>query len=199
MEVMRADLQLHLPSGTLAVKWQSGERVAIIGPSGCGKSTIARTLAGATTHVTGQFYFRERDLLQEKPWLRSVGHVPQDLQLMPHLDVQQNLLLPRQSKLDDNLNQALGIDHLLKRMPRFLSGGEKQRVALARALSSMPQLLILDEPFASLDEETKNRAIDYVNQYAHERAIPLILISHDMNEVKRLKCEEFRFPYSSSI
>ncbi len=126
------------------------QTVGIVGPSGSGKSTLLDAIAGIEP---GARVVLDGEDVSERPLhRRDVGYVTQDALLFPHLSVRSNLLFsPRAGALGD-VPAALGIERLLERMPRHLSGGERRRVALARAVLSRPRLLLLDEPFAGLDD-----------------------------------------------
>jgi molybdate transport system ATP-binding protein len=124
---------------------------------------------------------------------RRVGLVFQDAQLFPHLSIRHNLkfgrwFAPRDAKsVDfDHVVMTLGIDHLLDRRPATLSGGERQRVAIGRALLAAPQLLLMDEPLASLDEPRKREILPLIARVAEEFATPVVYVSHAVEEVARL-------------
>jgi len=147
-----------------------GATTVLVGESGAGKTSILRALAGLDRPASGRITVDGADWLDTgrsvslPPWRREVGYVPQDYALFPHLTVQENvafglqtLRLPaaeRRARVQDALATA-GITGLEHRMPRQLSGGQQQRVALARALAPAPRLLLLDEPLAALDLQTR--------------------------------------------
>ncbi|MBK7975146.1 MAG: ATP-binding cassette domain-containing protein [Deltaproteobacteria bacterium] len=155
--------------------------LGLVGPSGSGKSTILDAIAGIEPGA--------RVVVDGEDWSarplegRAVGYVTQDALLFPHLSVRRNLTFsPRAGPIDD-VAAALGIAHLLGRMPRHLSGGEARRVALARALVSRPKLLLLDEPFAGLDEASRRDAISLLDTVRRRFGVPAILVSHLADEV----------------
>lgn len=155
--------------------------LGLVGPSGSGKSTILDAIAGiepgARVVVDGE------DWSARPLEARAVGYVTQDALLFPHLSVRQNLTFsPRAGPIED-VAAALGIAHLLERRPRHLSGGEARRVALARALVSRPRLLLLDEPFAGLDEASRRDAISLLDTVRRRFGVPAILVSHLADEV----------------
>ena len=156
-------------------------RLGIMGPSGCGKSTLIRFLAGLLTEQ-GSFQFQQTSMIGIPAWERSFGYLPQDILLLPHLSVRDNITFPKNGRLDTKVLESLSITHLLERMPRNLSGGEKQRVGLARALSSNPSLLLLDEPLSSLDRKTKSQVIHFLNGLD----VPMVVVSHEEADLKAL-------------
>ncbi len=163
--------------------------VAVVGPSGCGKSTLLRVLAGVESRARGTVRFRGETWQDEDgppvpPWQRQVGWVPQSSVLFPHLTVGQNLAYAGVAA--DEVREVaslLGVASLLDRRPRKLSGGEQQRVALGRALLSRPRLLLLDEPFAALDRPRRAEIAALVVRLSAERDVPLVLVSHDEEDV----------------
>lgn len=171
------------------------DRIALFGPSGAGKSTILRAIAGLWTPqrgrivVDGTVVFDAGAGVNLPPRARRVGYVPQDALLFPLRTVRQNLEFGRANAgrlpLAD-VATALEIDHLLDRRPRLLSGGERQRVALGRAILAAPRLLACDEPFSALDAPRRNRMIGVVRRWGDEMAIPVVLVSHDVVEVRAL-------------
>jgi molybdate transport system ATP-binding protein len=174
---------------------------AIFGPSGAGKTTLLDAIAGLKNIAAGEIEIDGRVLFSSSrgihlsPQQRSIGYVPQEAALFPHQSVRQNILFGAQRRQSANqsagleLNhvaELLGIAHLLDRSVAHLSGGEAQRVALARALLSRPQLLLLDEPLASLDIGLKERILPYLRRVRDEFAIPMIYVTHNRAEVLSL-------------
>lgn len=174
---------------------------ALFGHSGSGKTTILRAIAGLERHangrieVDGELWQDEARQLFVPPHRRSIGYVFQEASLFPHLSVAGNLEFARQrsgvSAADSvamlrRATDLLGIGHLLARRAPGLSGGERQRVAIARALLTRPRLLLLDEPLASLDGKRKEEVLPYLESLQRELAIPMIYVSHAVEEVARL-------------
>jgi ABC-type Fe3+/spermidine/putrescine transport system ATPase subunit len=136
-----------------------GEIFALVGPSGAGKTTLLQVIAGLAPYE-GKVYSGTKSLDGIPPYKRCVGYLFQDLLLFPHLTIKENLIIAmikepggkniKREKAAELLDMV-GIGSLAKRFPHELSGGEKQRAALARALASSPDILLLDEPFSSLD------------------------------------------------
>ena len=173
--------------------------LGIFGHSGSGKTTLLRCIAGLEKKAKGQLVFNNKFWLDKRkyisPRLRNIGYIFQDSRLFPHLTVEQNLDygMKRSGAMNDvskrSLLQLLNIGQFLDRMPHSLSGGEKQRVAIARALLKKPQLLLMDEPLASLDDAHKNEILPYLEQLHDKLNIPIIYVSHSIDEVSRL-CDE---------
>lgn len=172
---------------------------ALFGPSGCGKSTILQLIAGTLRPDNGRIVCADRVLYDTKKRIdvpshrRRVGLVFQDAQLFPHLTVRQNLAFARWfapiggSHLAlEAIAEALAIDHVLSRRTPQLSGGERQRVALARAVLSGPQLLLLDEPLASLDDARRAEILPLIERLRDEFHIPMLYVTHARGEVERL-------------
>ena len=166
---------------------------ALWGPSGSGKSTILKGLTGLDPKSQVVWKWGDQDLAQIPIGQRRLGVLFQDLALFPHLSVKDNILFPVQKNIHtqwkkdfQHLCECLEISHLLKHSVHQLSGGEAQRVALTRALILRPRMLLLDEPFASLDEHLRDSARQMVKVLNHEWSCPILLITHDREDVKHL-------------
>lgn len=180
---LEVDAHLQRPGGfTLDVSVRcEADALGVVGPSGSGKTSFLESIAGIEPGA--RVVLDETDCSSAPLHRRDVGYVTQDALLFPHLSVKANLLYsPRASGLGD-VPKALGIGHLLDRMPRHLSGGERRRVALARAILSRPRVLLLDEPFAGLDETRRRDALSLLNQVRTTYRIPVVLVSHLADEV----------------
>lgn len=155
--------------------------LGLVGPSGCGKSTLLDAIAGIEpgAHVV----LDGRDLSHVPLHRRGVSYVTQDALLFPHLTVRQNITFSPTAGPIDEVSRTLGIVHLLDRMPRNISGGERRRVALARAMVSRPNLLLLDEPFGGLDETRRREALALVCEVNRKFHIPMVIVSHLTEEV----------------
>jgi ABC-type molybdate transport system ATPase subunit len=170
-------------SRTLRVSVASdAARVTLTGPSGSGKSTFLRVLAGVAPAV-GTIRFAGETWLDGRvavpPEARQIGWVPQDGALFPHLDVAGNLAFAGATAAAvGEIAARLEILPLLARSVRTLSGGERQRVALGRALLARPRLLLLDEPFAALDDARRDAAAALVAELCLEQAITCVVVSH---------------------
>ena len=169
---------------------------AVYGPSGAGKTTLLRWIAGLEPATQGELSFQQT-VWQDKektlpPQQRQIGYVFQEPRLFPHLTVEGNLNYAYQRRFNNNgpsLNQVcewLEIKHLLMQGSEQLSGGEQQRVAIARALLSSPQLILMDEPLASLDKPSKQRIIKHLQTLQANMATPILYVSHDFEEVSQL-------------
>lgn len=176
-----------------------GGITALFGPSGSGKSTILALIAGLLKPARGRITLGERILTDTAQGIfiakhkRRAGLVFQDAQLFPHMTVAQNLKFATwfAPSSADQLEMAsvvdvLGLAHLLDRRAPGLSGGEKQRVALGRALLSAPELLLLDEPLASLDEPRRDEILPLIERMRDQFGIPILYVTHSPSEVLRL-------------
>ena len=155
--------------------------LGIVGPSGSGKSTLLDVLAGVESG--GRVALDGRDVSRVALHKRRVGYVTQDPLLFPHLTVRGNLEYAPGADGVEDVATSLGILSLLDRMPRHLSGGERRRAALARAIASKPEILLLDEPFAGLDERRRREAMSLLDQTRRRFALPMVLVSHLAEEV----------------
>lgn len=170
---------------------------ALFGPSGAGKTSIITMIAGLRKPDSGSVVIRGRCLFDSErginlpPEKRSVGYVFQEGCLFPHISVKGNLLYGRRGGQSGNsgvdfaqLVDLLGIERLLSRKPRSLSGGEKQRVAFGRAVLSNPDILLMDEPLASLDEARKKEILPFIRELNTRFNIPILYVSHSMEEIR---------------
>lgn len=191
LQIQRSDFSLHvelqLPSSGVSV---------LFGPSGSGKTSILRVLAGLEKHqaklsVNNECWQDEQHFV--KTHQRAIAYVFQEANLFAHLNVKENIRYGlkrakgREKKLDENsICELLNITALLSRQVSQLSGGERQRVAIARALLSQPELLLMDEPLSALDHKLKSEILPYLMRMHQELDIPIIYVSHDIDEVTQL-------------
>ncbi|MEB7464155.1 ATP-binding cassette domain-containing protein [Mammaliicoccus sciuri] len=167
---------------------------AIVGRSGIGKSTLLNIIAGLTEAETCRIEINQKVLSDQKHVIkvqdRDIGYLFQDYQLFPHKTVHENIhYMIEPNKETEQLIKHLRIENCLNQYPSTLSGGESQRVALCRVLSVKPNLLLLDEPFSSLDDETKDEGMALVKFIFKTWQIPIILVSHSKKEVQILADE----------
>lgn len=181
-----ADLSFAVPTGGYA---------ALMGRTGSGKTTILEALCGLRKVHDGSIHLAGRDVTHKKPALRNLGYVPQDRALFRSMTVWENLAFalnvrrwPAREAADRvaELAGLLRVDHLLHRRPHHLSGGEAQRVALGRALAFRPPVLLLDEPLAALDEDTKEEMFDLLRSLRRFQPLTTLHVTHDRSEAARL-------------
>ncbi len=198
--VLRAELEGAGPIGlALGLEVQDGRCLALAGASGAGKTTALRTLAGLSRprhgHIecAGELWLDTATGVDRPPEERGVGMVFQDHALFGHLSAWRNVAYglagcPRQDRRRraDELLDRFGLLGRAEARPRELSGGERQRVALARALARDPDVLLLDEPLASLDARTRAAAAADLATMLREMAVPAILVTHDFTEAAQL-------------
>ncbi len=156
----------------------------ILGPSGSGKSLTLRYIAGLEP-LNGSLLLNGREYSHLQPQERKIVYIPQGDSLFPHLNVKENIMFgvrhgSRKEALDiEEITRIFRIDHLLQRFPEKLSAGEKQRVTLARAIILKPSILLLDEPFSSLDFHIKIDLISFLKELKKKFSISFIHVTHD--------------------
>ena len=189
------DVAKRLGEVEIAVAFASDAGVtALFGPSGSGKTSILNMIAGLLVPDRGRIAVGGKTLFADgvdlPPEERHAGYVFQDGRLFPHLRVRANLLYgaaPGKGGVTlDEVVDLLGLDHLLVRWPRTLSGGEAQRVAIGRALLSNPRFLLLDEPLASLDRARADEIMTMIERVRDALRLPILYVSHNRAEVDRL-------------
>lgn len=167
----------------------------IFGLSGSGKTTLINLVSGLIQPDRGYIRLNGKTLVDTaknvnlSPNLREIGYVFQESRLFPHYRAEGNLrygMKKKDKKAFDHIVKLLGIEHLLRRYPMTLSGGERQRVAIGRALLTFPQLLLMDEPLAALDLPRKRELLDYLEKLANEISIPILYVTHSLDELQRL-------------
>ncbi len=194
------DLDIERPALKVHANLALPERgiSAVIGRSGAGKSTLLLALAGLVRPAAGRITVAGRTLFDAARGIdvpaheRGFGVVFQEGRLFPHLNVRHNLQygakLSRRGTGPQfaDVVRLLGIEPLLERRPHTLSGGERQRVAIGRALLARPLALLMDEPLASLDPPRRHELLGYLAQLPHEFGLPLLYVTHQVDEVLRL-------------
>ena len=172
---------------------EQGEFLGIFGPSGAGKTSILKMISGLMTpeggaiEVDGQSWFRSG--LNLKTSQRSIGYVFQEYALFPNMTVGQNIAFGMQDKSSQfvhELSELVGLNHLIDQKPDSLSGGQQQRVALARAIARKPSILLLDEPFSSLDEDMRSSLQEVTIELHRRFRTTSIIVSHDIGELFKL-------------
>jgi molybdate transport system ATP-binding protein len=179
-----------------------GRIVTLFGPSGAGKTSMLDLIAGLRAPATGRIALddtvlvdrdRDRDIPTRA---RAVGYVLQEPSLFPHMSVRRNVLYGAHGSRTgtemftlEHVAEVLEITPLLDRQPGSLSGGEKQRAVVARALLSRPRVLLLDEPFANLDQVLRERSLELLRRVRDEFGVPMVYVSHRAEEIVDL-CDD---------
>ena len=175
---------------------QSGDIFALLGDSGSGKSSALRFIAGLESASNGRVALDGNNLSLDgnhsvKPELREIGMVFQDYALFPHMTVFQNIsfgidYLSKKEKIErvQTLLELISLQGIEKKYPHQLSGGEQQRVSLARSLATSPKLLLLDEPFSSLDKSHRDQLVQEVRVILKKAGVTSILVTHDESEAE---------------
>ncbi|WP_456366179.1 tungstate ABC transporter ATP-binding protein WtpC [Thermococcus sp.] len=185
--------EFHLRNVSFTVS--KGEYFIILGPSGAGKTVLLEVIAGLIAPDSGRILLNGVDVTGWPPEKRGLAYVPQSYALFPHMSVYDNiafgLRLEKLSKAEierrvREIVEVLGIENLLKRKPGTLSGGEQQRVAIARALVIEPPLILLDEPFANLDVQTRGRLIKEMKRWRKELGFTALHVTHSFEEAVSL-------------
>jgi molybdate/tungstate transport system ATP-binding protein len=187
------NIELAVPKGRYAV---------LMGKTGCGKTTVLEAICGLRPVRSGSVRLMDREVTRRRPADRGIGYVPQDLALFSTHTVRDHLAFalvvrgrPRR-EIDDRvreLSALLGISRLLDRRPPGLSGGEAQRVALGRALAMRPSVLLLDEPFSALDDETRQEMHDLLVAVRAAMPVTVLHVTHNRDEAARLGECFYRF------
>jgi molybdate transport system ATP-binding protein len=192
MDALSIDFALGLRRFELELALEVGDATfALAGPSGSGKTTALRAVAGLAQPgrgriaVGGEPWFDSERGIDVPPEDRSVGLVFQDYALFPHLSVERNVAFGGADSVTELL-ERFGIARLAAHKPGELSGGERQRVALARALARSPQVLLLDEPLAALDAQTRAHVRGELRQDLREAGLPTIVVTHDFADAAAL-------------
>jgi thiamine transport system ATP-binding protein len=191
--------RVELTLGTTGFRFdctiEGGAITAIAGPSGAGKSTLLNLIAGFEQPNSGRIVIAGTEYTQSHPSERPVSLVFQDHNLFAHLDIFTNVALgispsmrltqADRANVDDALARV-GLDGFGRRMPGSLSGGERQRAAFARALVRKRPVLLLDEPFASLDPDLRVQMAELLGQLHRETGNTVVIVTHDRDEIRRV-------------
>ena len=171
-----------------------GDYFILLGDSGAGKTLVLETIAGLVLPDSGAIYLNDKEITREKIHKRKIGIVFQDHAVFPHMNVVDNIAYPlkrdslrhgEKRRIIEDTTKLLGIEHLLNRRPATLSGGELQRVALARTLVQRPEVLLLDEPLASLDTRLKSDLRNLLRRL-NRNSQTIIHVTHDYEEAASL-------------
>lgn len=176
----------------VSLEVDKGDYFTILGPTGAGKTILLECMAGLRKALKGRIFCKDEDITSLPPEKRKFGYVPQDYVLFPFLNVRDNILFGLSNKNNgtgieiDKLTGVFRIDNLLERMPGELSGGEKQRVAIVRALARRPEVLLMDEPYSSIDESLRKKLWLEMKAIHNEFGTTVIHITHDLEEAYTL-------------
>ncbi|NEU31827.1 ATP-binding cassette domain-containing protein [bacterium LRH843] len=186
-------IQKQLTHFELDVQFNVDNEIAVLfGPSGSGKTTILNCVAGLSKADQGIIRLKERTLFEDgkvniPTQKRHIGYMFQHYALFPHMTVWKNIVYGmKKERFVKELMEELGIAHLCNQYPHEISGGEKQRVALTRALATEPKVLLLDEPFSALDEQTRLKSHDQLTRIQKLWNIPILLVTHHKEEAEKL-------------
>lgn len=178
------------------ISCKHGEYHILLGPTGSGKTTLLKCILGFLPLTSGRILLEKNDISNYPPEIRRIGYVPQNYALFPHLNSIENVMFgvkpyrkTKKNRLPDYLKriiEILNIEHLKNRRVSSLSGGEKQKVALGRALAIQPNILLLDEPFAAIDEGAKRSLWFELDKIVKEIGITVFHITHNLEEAYTL-------------
>jgi len=179
----------------ICLEVRQGEYFVLSGPNGAGKTLLIELIAGLKNPDSGDVYLLDERVTDVPPWHRNIGYVPQDCALFPHRSVRENIEFGlevrrvgkrRVKSKVDQIADLLGISHLLDRVPKGLSGGERQKASIARALVVNPSVLLLDEPVSSIDEDSRDALCRDFKRIQQETALTTIHVSHNRRETALL-------------
>ena len=183
----------------VSLSCNTGETLVILGPSGSGKTTLLRTISGLYTPASGTIRCGGEQWLDTAAGInlpvqqRRIGMVFQHYALFPHKTALQNVMIALQQGTNSGrraaagqLLRAMNMEGLEERYPHQLSGGQQQRVALARALARDPRVLLLDEPFSAVDQQTRRKLVRRLVTLRQQFSLPIIHVTHDLNEARRI-------------
>ncbi|HND52441.1 MAG TPA: ABC transporter ATP-binding protein [Pirellulaceae bacterium] len=181
-----------------------GAYAVLMGGTGQGKTTILEAICGLRTVVSGRVVVDSREMTRWKPGDRGVGYVPQDLALFPmmtvrgHLEFALRLRGATDAAVRDRVTElagVLGIERLLDRRVKGLSGGEAQRVAIGRALSFRPRVMLLDEPLNALDEATRDRLCELLRSVQERERLTMLHVTHSRAEARHVATRHYRLDH----
>jgi len=176
--------------GDISFELAEREFVCVVGPSGCGKTTLLKCMSGLLTPSTGEARLRDRTIDGPPPEMALVFQ-EYSRSLLPWMSVRGNVALPlrhkdldkaERTRLVEEAVEAVGLPHAIDRYPWELSGGMQQRVAIARALAYQPEILLMDEPFASVDAQTRGDLEDLILEVRERFDMTILFVTHDIDE-----------------
>jgi NitT/TauT family transport system ATP-binding protein len=176
--------------GSISFGIEEKEFVCVVGPSGCGKTTLLKCMSGLLEPSTGSVAIKGRKVTGPPPEMALVFQ-EYSRSLLPWMSVRGNVTLPLRHKklgkgettrLVEEAVEAVGLTRFIERYPWELSGGMQQRVAIARALAYQPEILLMDEPFASVDAQTRGDLEDLVLQVREQYGVTILFVTHDIDE-----------------
>lgn len=182
----------------LNIEIEKGEFICFIGPSGCGKTTTMKMINRLIEPTEGKIWINDKNIFEEDPvkLRRSIGYVIQQIGLMPHMTIQENIVLvPKLLKWSEEkkreraqeLIKLVGLpEEFLDRYPYELSGGQQQRIGVLRALAADQDLILMDEPFGALDPITRDALQEQFKNLQRELGKTIIFVTHDMDEALKL-------------
>ena len=192
---LSVDLQKNSILKHINLEINTGEFISLLGASGCGKTTLLKSIAGLLDVKEGDIQINGKSIMKQPPEKRGTVIVFQDLRLFPHMTVEQNIRFAMDIKKASKeakkkrvaeLLHAIQLEGFEKRKIREMSGGQKQRVALARALAADPKILLLDEPFSSLDENLRCEMAELVRKLHREMGLTVVMVTHDKEEAMKV-------------
>jgi len=186
MNELVVDVRATAGAFSLDARFRANPGVTVLfGPTASGKTLTLRLVAGVMRATSGAIHFGDAALDGVPPHRRGLGYAPQDGALWPHRDVRSHLSPFVAPERVSEILKTVGLELHADRRPQGLSGGERQRLAFARALCREPKLLLLDEPFSALDDESREKMGEIVRARA-ERGATILFVTHDRGEAERL-------------
>lgn len=179
----------------VTLDFPDGQLTVLVGPSGCGKTTLLRMLAGLEEPTAGEVYIRGREVGHVPAWDRNVAMVFQSYALYPHMTVFKNMAFPLEArrmsrqeirKRVEETAQILGLEGMLDRHPRQLSGGQMQRVAIGRAIVRQPDVFLMDEPLSNLDAKLRVNMRAELKRLQRDLGVTTVYVTHDQAEAMTL-------------
>ena len=183
----------------ISMSLNKGEIGVVLGANGAGKTTLLNTISGIYKSESGKIFVNGKNITNLPPEERNISYIFQNLALFPHLTVFENIAFPLKVKKEKNINEIvekflrkLDIENIKDKYPLKISGGEKQRVAIARALVTNPSLLLMDEPFSSLDFEMRRFIRHEFMRIIKSFSITTLFVTHDPHEAEEVGDKIFR-------